>query len=305
MPELSAELKTRVAALVDRLHFVRADYADADAKSGRDALEETVEQELGSVDPAAREVFLKALAHSLILPEGKAPLSASDQVSRRPHPPEQHSADFLVSQLVDLARNITDAERQVISDRLAAAGFASAGENGLPAAPAQQLQTFLGHGSKDRLDPARTLELTRLAAEFVNSIDRSVSASWRAVAPNSRIRHTAQSRALMARFAAGDPEITKAQVQQELDRLRTLAGGLLSAVERAGEQFAQRHTERFSPLEIEAMARLIPGTFLAMEAKCWRKYKELAEHQDKAAIEQDIRSVIAEYTERLIEGLGR
>lgn len=194
---------------------------------------------------------------------------------------------------------------QAATHALSAAGFSLPANGALPAEQSKQLQAFLGHGPGETLDPARVADLARLGAEFIASVDKSVGASWKAVASNSRIRHTAGSKATMARFAAGDPQVTRTQVQQELDRLRTLVGGLMSAVERAGEQFAQRHLERFSPSQIEAMARLVPGAFTAHEAKCWRKYKELAEHHDKAAIEQDIRSVIAEYTERLIEGLGR
>ena len=74
----------------------------------------------------------------------------------------------------------------------------------------------------------------------------------------------------------------------------------------AGRQFAARHLARFSPAEIEALASLEGGGFLVgKEAKCWRKYTELADALSEAAIENEITETIANYAENLMKGLGR
>jgi hypothetical protein len=63
---------------------------------------------------------------------------------------------------------------------------------------------------------------------------------------------------------------------------------------------------RFSPHEIEALAAMEGGGFLVgKDTKCWRKYVELADALNEAAIENEIMETIANYAENLMKGLGR
>ena len=78
------------------------------------------------------------------------------------------------------------------------------------------------------------------------------------------------------RVRSGDTEISRTQVAADVDRLRQLTAGLISAIAQAGNLFAQRHVGKFSVANIEAYADKMPGMLVGKEVKCWRQYKELA-----------------------------
>lgn len=226
----------------------------------------------------------------------------------------------LIAQLAELASGMSAQERQSIADELHKAGFGSepsGGANGgggaaggggtaaLPEAPARAVQQALGHGPRDGLDVARLLELEALLIEFAGSLDQVVWNTWKAVAPTSAIKRTNSVKVTMAKFAAGDQEIQRAQVKQDLERLRQLTAALTASVNQAGRSFAQRHIERFAPTEIESMARMSSaGLLVGHEVKCWRKYVELAGPVDAQAIERDLHTAIATYAESLMKGVG-
>lgn len=220
----------------------------------------------------------------------------------------------LVARLVALSSSMTADEKRAAAERLHAAGLTVTSDSGQrpPSPPphlaqgsAQALQATLGHGPKDTLDPARALELARLTADFAASMDKGVWLNWKKLAPNSKIKRTGNAKTTMARFAAGDPDVSQSQLEQELKRMRDLAVGIMSAIEDVGRQFAQHHLSRFAPGEIESAAKIGKGAMTAIEAACWRKYVELAAPRDSEAIEEEVRGVVAEYTEKFISGLER
>lgn len=224
---------------------------------------------------------------------------------------------ILIAQLAELASGMSAQERRSAAEELQKAGLGlessgsasastiapSGGE--LPEAPARAVQQALGHGPRDGLDVTRLLELEALLIEFAGSLDQVVWNTWKAVAPTSAIKRTNSVKVTMAKFAAGDQEIQRAQVKQDLERLRQLTAALTASVNQAGRSFAQRHVERFAPSEIEGMARMSSaGLLVGHEVKCWRKYVELAGPVDAQAIERDLHAAIANYAESLMKGVG-
>jgi hypothetical protein len=124
------------------------------------------------------------------------------------------------------------------------------------------------------------------------------------MAPRSSIRRGTELNREMVRFIAGDPDYSRTQVKQDVERLRQLIAALISAVGKAGGQFAQKHMTRFSPDEIEASAGKA-GIFGGGDAKYWQRYKELFGATDAASIENELLASIVSWAEPLIKGLPR
>ena len=140
---------------------------------------------------------------------------------------------------------------------------------------------------------------------FASSLDQLVWATWKQVAPKSDMKRPTPVQRSCAKFVSGDPEISRTQVAADVDRLRQLCAGLISAIAQAGNLFAQKHVGKFSVANIETYADKMPGMMVGKEVKCWRQYKELATAMDVQTIEIEIQNAIAEYTETLIKGRSR
>ncbi|HEY4329114.1 MAG TPA: hypothetical protein VGN88_05210, partial [Phycisphaerae bacterium] len=181
----------------------------------------------------------------------------------------------------------------------------SAGGGDWPAQPAKALRAKLQLTDRDKLDPARILELAGELVAFAASLDQLVWATWKQVAPKSDMKRPIPIQRTCAKFATADPEVSRTQVAADVDRLRQLTAGLISAIAQAGNLFAQRHVGKFSVANIEAYADKMPGMLVGKEVKCWRQFKELATAMDVQTIEKEIQDAIAEYTETLIKGRSR
>ncbi len=213
---------------------------------------------------------------------------------------------FLVSRLVQLAPTLTEEQRKTAITRLSEAGLAEAGSGGeWPAGPVKALKTKLQLTDRDTLDSTRLIDLMTEMVAFATSLDQLVWATWKQVAPKSDMKRPTPVQRSFARFAAGDPEISRSQVAADVDRLRQLTAGLISAIAQAGNLFGQRHVGKFAVANIEAYADKMPGMMVGKEVKCWRQYKELAVAMDVQTIELEIQGAIAEYTETLIRGRSR
>ena len=171
--------------------------------------------------------------------------------------------------------------------------------------PAKVLKTKLQLTDRDTLDAARLLELAAELVGFANSLDQLVWATWKQVAPKSDMKRPTPIQRSCAKFAAGDTEVSRTQIAADVDRLRQLTAGVISAIAQAGNLFAQKHVGKFSVNNIEAYADKMPGMLVGKEVKCWRQYKELATAMDVQTIELEIQNAIAEYTETLIKGRSR
>jgi hypothetical protein len=138
-----------------------------------------------------------------------------------------------------------------------------------------------------------------MAADLVLKLDAMMTDIWRKVAPNSAIRKSATLRVTMGRFAAGDEQISRAQVESELALLRQITAGVASAISRAAPQVARKHLDRFGATEIERAVRDEGGGY-GLEGKCWKKYQEVCAKLDAEAAERELLAIIAEHAEKLI-----
>ena len=300
---------------MNRLRLIQVDFADQPPEVRENYLSDEVEHALAKLLPDQRGPFVEELKARFPTWDGQVAVTAPSQQTAG-QAAVQSAADakdlqdylFLVARLTKLAPTLTEEQRKTAIARLKDAGFtdaAAAGAGEWPAQPAKALRAKLQLTDKDKIDAGRLLELTGELAAFATSLDQLVWATWKQVAPKSDLKRPGLIQRSCGRFAAGDTEISRTQIAADVDRLRQLTAGLISAIAQAGNLFAQRHTSKFSVANIEAYADKMPGMLVSKEVKCWRQYKELATAMDVQTIERAIQDAIAEYTETLIKGRSR
>ena len=309
LPDQTNDLTRLVAATVNRLRLIQVDFADQPQDVRENYLSDEVEHALAKLLPDQRGTFIQELKERFPTWDGQVEVTGPSQqtaVQSTTDAKDLQDYTFLISRLVKLAPTLTEEQRKTAIARLKDAGLAEAGSGPeWPAQPAKVLKTKLQLTDKDKLDATRLLELAAELVGFAGSLDQLVWATWKQVAPKSDLKRPTPVQRSSSRFAAGDQEISRTQVAADIDRLRQLTAGLISAIAQAGNLFAQRHVGKFSVANIEAYADKMPGMLVGKEQKCWRQYKELATGMDVQTIEIEIQNAIAEYTETLIKGRSR
>lgn len=309
MPELATDISRLVAATVNRLRLIQVDFADEPTDVRENYLADEVEHAFAKLLPDQRAAFLHELKERFPTWDRQVDISAPSKdlnTQSTTDAKELHDFTFLVSRLVQLAPSLTEEQRKTAVARLAEAGLVEGGSGGeLPPAQVKTLKTKLQLTDRDTLDTARVLDLMSELVAFATSLDQLVWATWKQVAPKSDMKRPTPVQRSFGRFVAGDPEISRTQVTADVDRLRQLTAGVISAIAQAGNLFAQRHVGKFSVVNIETYADKMPGMMVSKEVKCWRQYKELAVAMDVQTIEIEIQNAIAEYTETLIRGRSR
>jgi hypothetical protein len=309
LPELTTDLSRLVAATVNRLRLIQVDFADQSSEVRENYLSDEVEHALAKVLPDQRGLFVQELKERFPTWDANVDITAPSQSSATQSASDAKDLQdytFLISRLQKLAPTLTEEQRKIAITRLKEAGLAE--EGGGPEWPAQQtktLKTKLQLADRDNLDAARVLELEAELVGFASSLDQLVWATWKQVAPKSDMKRPTPVQRSCGTFAAGDTEVSRTQVAADVDKLRQLTAGLISAIAQAGSLFAQKHVAKFSVQNIEAYADKMPGMLVGKEVKCWRQYKELATQMDVQTIEIEIQNAIAEYTETLIKGRSR
>jgi len=149
-------------------------------------------------------------------------------------------------------------------------------------------------------------ELSAILVDFVLKLESLVWNTWRQLSPRSAVRPQGDLTTKIGQFLSSDAEISVNQVDDDLKVLQRLVAAMTSAVSRVGGQFAKRHLAKISPLEIEVLVKMEPGSvFVSHDVKCWKKYKELAETLNEDSIEMEIRKAIVDYVESLTKGMGQ
>ncbi len=305
----SDETVRLAAATANRLRMVQVDFADQGPDVRREYLAEEVERALNNVVPEQRQAFLEELMEQFPSWDARVDVQLrKDESTDRSETDRRELQDpnFLVARLIELSRGLGDEERKVLTERLAEAGLASISQGAWPEDAEAPLRQNLRLGPDSTIDPARTLALVALVADFALKLDQLVWGAWQQIGRRSTIRRDKPLQHTVKAFLTGDQDVPRGQVAADLEKLRQLIASLVSAVGQAGRQFASRHLAQFSPVEIEAMASMEGGGFLVgKEVKCWRKYVELADALNEASIENEIMETVANYAENLMKGLGR
>ncbi len=293
-----------VSATASRLRLVQGDLADDPADSRRELLTETIQVAMSKLAPAEREAFLRELEG--MFPSWDSNVSVSAQAGEPAASPadqkELKDPSFLVARLAELAPALSDVQRRILTDRLREAGLAPAASAGadLPQEPVQRLKARLQIKAGEP-DAGRLVELATVLVDLAAGLDQIVWSTWKTIAPRSAVRRPAPLLHSMGRFAVASPEVGRAQVAQDAERLRALTAAMIAAVSQIGRQFAQGHLAKFAPAEITAMAGMEGGGLLtSKEVKCWRKYVELAGSVDEASIEAEIMQALASCVESFI-----
>lgn len=301
-----SEVALRAAAVANRLRLVQIDFADDTPEVRRDQLREEIERAMKTMVPDQRRAFLQELGDRFPSWDpnvGVAPKAEPVPMKSGTDERELKDPSFLVGRLVEAAKTLTEEQKASLGARLKAAGFVVDSDRAWPESAAEAVAQELAPGEKLKLDPVRSLELLAVLVTVTKSLDQLAWNTWKTMAPKNMIRRTIELHKTMARFAAGDQDVPRGQVKQDVEKLRQVIAGLISAIRGAGGPFAQKLITRFSPSEIEV---LVPkSTFSSTDAKCWAKYKEMAGSLDAGTIEADLLAAIVTWAEPLIKGIGR
>ena len=302
-----------VATTANRLRLIQVDFADESPDVRAGYLADEVQRAIGKLPPDQRPAFLDELKARFPTWDGQVGLGTPSQAAAPTQSPmdarELRDPSFLATRLIELAPTLIEEQKRALATRLAEVGLVQSGGGGpeWPAAPLKTLRTKLAFADADNLDAARTLELLSELVALANSLDQLVWSTWRQVATKSTLKRQNPLQRTMARFAAGDQDVARANVTQDVEKLRQLTASLIAAIGQIGRQFMQRHLHKFQPDEIQALVQSEKsgGMFVSEEVKCWRKYKDLAHALNEATVESEIQNAIAEYAETLIKGLSR
>lgn len=297
-----------VASTVNRLRLIQVDFADQPKEMRENYLSDEVEHALAKILPDQRQTFLSELKERFPTWEGNVAVTAPSQpnvTQSAADAKELQDFTFLISRLSQLAPTLTEEQRKTVIARLKDAGLTDSTGPDWPAVPAKALRAKVQLTDKDKLDAARVLELNGELVAFLISLDQLVWATWKQIAPKSDLKRPSAIQRACGRFVAGDTDISRTQIAADVDKLRQLTAGLISAIAQTGNLFAQKHVSKFSVANIEAYADKQPGMLVSKEVKCWRQFKELATAMDVQTIEKEIQDSIAEYTETLIKGRSK
>lgn len=286
-----------------RLHAIWAEYSQASAEVRAAKLEELFRLAVQEVPGDQREAYVNAVADQF--PSWKRAtekIFAPKETADGQQTPEQ-----VVDTLLEMLPSLAAAERELVKQRLTAAGLVAVTVKPLEGEALADIQAKLKMQSSDTIDPQRLGKLFATFADVMLALDQLVWNVWRGAAPKSPIRRDAAQgdlRSLVRRSLTGDAEASAALVQQQLESTRQLIAGLLAGLGPAGQDFAKKFQQRYSPDAIKAavLSDGGGGLFTNAEAKCWKKYSELGIELTDTSIENEVRDAVVKYAEDLIRG---
>ena len=298
-----------IDAAANRLRLIQLDLTEEAEDERESYLAEELERQLGSVPPGQRAEYLEQLGRRfpawdkqvVVSPPSKqgAPRSAADEK-------DLNDWSFLVSRLSDLAATLSEGVRQVIRDRLAAAGLAyNRPDPGWQEAITRATRNEFQLDDQHEIDVSRALELLTVLAKCVKGMNKVVWSTWREIGHRSKVRGGGgEFEHRLRRFVAGAQDVDPTMVSADLDRLGQLVAALIGGIRGGAGTFARTHCDTFS---VEAISRLVEvegGGFFAgsREAKRWRKFEELAGGAlDPDSIEREILQAVAATAIELLE----
>ncbi len=300
-----------VEALAARLRMIQADLGHESSEVRREHLCDEVERAIERVMPGERAAFLRALSAHFPSWDSALTVSHEREASGLGHSAigeaELRDPAFLVERLEDIAEALTPEQRVAVAARLEAVGLVGSGGGGpgnWPAEPKKKLDAALRADGSGSLDTARLLELTAMLSDLVVRLDQIAWSTWKTMAPRSEFKRRGTTQETMRRFVSGDQDVARGQVAEELERLRSLAGALISTVAKVGF-LSYRQVAKLAPGEIEVLAKPEKKALESLEVACWRKYRQLAGNLDQALVEAEVLGAMSDTVEALIRGLSR
>lgn len=293
------------ATLGNRLKYLQANLAEETPDNRQNYLEEELRRSLQAIPASKRGLYLDALAERFPTWELAA------VVVNSPAAVTQQTPEEITKSFLQIAPELSGEQRETIKRRLAELGFIVITNKPIEGDALVEVQAKLKLTPEDPIDPQRLGKLFAALAEVMMTIDQLAWNVWRTAAPKSTIRRDSSQgdlRLMVRRALTGDVELSTAQVQKQLESTRQLVAGLLAGLGPAGKNFARRYHERYAPDAIREAVRTEgggSGLFANLEAKCWKKYTELATELNDATIENDVQNAVVKYAEDLIRGAPR
>lgn len=287
--------------------MVQVDFADQDPDARREYLSEEIERALSSVVPEQRQPFLRELMEQFPSWDARVEVQLrKDESTDRSLTDQRELQDpnFLVARLIDLARELSEKERQVLTERLREGGLIPASRGAWPEDAEKGLRKKLRLPADSAIEATRVLELVYLAADLALRLDELVWRAWQQMAPKSEIRRGRPIQHTLRPFLTGSQDVPRGQMAEDLEKLRQLIASLISGVGQAGNEFASAFLAKFSPLAIEGIAKIGKGFWKGTDEACWQKYRELFSDVSQTAMEAEITQAIVRYAEILMRGAG-
>ena len=293
------------ATLGNRLKYLQANLAEETPENRQAYLEEELRRVLQTLPASKRGLYLDALAERFPTWElGSVVVTSPSAVA-------QQTPDEIIKSFLQLAPALSGEQRETIKQRLAALGFIVTTNKPIEGDALTDVQAKLKMAPEDPIDPQRLGKLFAALADVMITLDQLAWNVWRSAAPKSTIRRDISQgdlRLMLRRALTGDVEMSTGQVQKQLEATRQLIAGLLAGLGPAGRNFARRYHQHYAPDAIREVVRTEgggTGLFANVEAKCWKKYTELASELTDATIENDVQSAVVKYAEDVIRGVQR
>jgi len=293
------------ATLGNRLKYLQANLAEETPENRQNYLEEELRRALQNIPASKRGLYLDALAQRF------PTWDLGSVVVTSPSAVTQQSPDDIINSFLQLVPELSGERRDTVKQRLAGLGILLTTNKPIDGDALSEVQLKLKLAPEDAIDPQRLGKLFAALADVMITMDQLAWNVWRSAAPKSAIRRDSSHgdlRLMLRRALSGDVELSTGQVQKQLEATRQLVAGLLAGLGPAGKNFARRFHEHYAPDAIREVVRTEgggSGLFANMEAKCWKKYTELASELTDATIENDIQNAVVKYAEDLIRGSQR
>lgn len=308
MAESEASDNREASALVARLRMLFAESVGQPSDAIRQDLIAEVAHAVAEAPADARAVLVRDLLERMpgwesALAVNTAPASPSELDATLRDP------GFLVERLEEIADGLSPAQREAVSARLAASGLTPRAGSGVEArevsnATSDRLRAVLRSEDAPSLEADRLAELCIAMADLVTKLDQLAWSTWRAMSPRAEFKRRVSAQEAMRKYLSGDPSMPREQVAEEIERLRRLAGALISTVAKVGF-VSYRQVAKHAPSEIEVLAKPEKKAFESLEVACWRKYRQLAGNLDQALVESEVLSELSDSVEALVRGMAR
>jgi len=302
---LDQQTQQKAAELAHRLRLLQVDLAEHPSSERQDHMVEALERGLAGLTPENRRAVVDALADRF--PSWDSNVQFGAAATGAPAVSVMDSSEvrdpsFLLARLIEVSRGMTPGQKESAAGELKKAGFALHGDAGLPEVPAKALHAALGLSARDHLDAGRVTELATMLASVAILLDNIVPAVWGRLAPTSGTRKTATLKTVLPRFASGDKETVRLQVDGDAETLRRITSGMIGAIKAAAGRFAREYLQRLDPAAIEQEVRS-RGRF-NIDGNCWKEYQQRAGAVDADALEREFISIFVTEAERLMK-VGR
>ena len=292
-----------------RLRLLQAAGADEPVEQREAHIEEQVKRSLQSVPAAQRARYLERLTARF--PIGQVTIisapSGQGGADRKPQTPEE-----LALVVGEAWGRFTPEQKKQFRERLAALGLAelataapTAAATPAPAADAgdfSEAKRVFGLAPAENIVPLRLGRLAAIENDFFAKLDTLAWGTWKQVAPQSPLKKdaTGDLRSQLRRYLKGDAEPSDQQMAQQVDRTRQLVSSLVGSLAVTSRGFVKRYQTRYSPDAVKDIVRMEGGIGpFGGDAKCWKKYSELAGEITELSIHAEMMEAVARFVEEM------